>query len=78
MNCKQLGHWDLTENILTNLEKVKELYLFTIEQQKRIDSLETKKPGLSQNLGSPNKKIRGFREYPNRITIFLFLIKSLL
>ena len=62
MNCKQRGYLDLTENILTNLEKVKELYLFTIEQQQRIDSLDTKKPGLSQNHGSPNKKFRGFRE----------------
>jgi hypothetical protein len=31
------GKWDLIENIQTNLEKVEELYLHTIEQQKQIN-----------------------------------------
>lgn len=31
------GSWDVTENVRTNLEKVEELYLHTIAQQKRID-----------------------------------------
>ena len=32
------GSWDVTENVRTNLEKVEELYLHTIEQQKQIES----------------------------------------
>ena len=30
------GKWDVTENVRTNLEKVEELYLHTIEQQKQL------------------------------------------
>ena len=31
------GKWDVSENVRTNLEKVEELYLHTIEQQKEIE-----------------------------------------
>ena len=32
------GQWDVTENVRTNLEKVEELYLHTIEQEKKIEA----------------------------------------
>ena len=32
------GKWDVTENVRTNLEKVEELYLHTIEQGKKIEA----------------------------------------
>lgn len=32
----KLGCWDITENVRTNLEKVEELYLHTIKQQKQL------------------------------------------
>lgn len=35
---KANGKWDVTENVRTNLEKVEELYLHTIEQQKQIEA----------------------------------------
>ena len=37
------GQWDVTENVRTNLEKVEELYLHTIEQlMTRLEALEKK------------------------------------
>jgi hypothetical protein len=32
------GSWNVTENVRTNLEKVEELFLYTIEQQKQIEA----------------------------------------
>ena len=37
--AQQAGKWDLTENVRVNLEKIEELYLHTIEQQKQIEHL---------------------------------------
>lgn len=34
------GQWNVSENVRTNLEKVEELYLHTIEQQKEIETLK--------------------------------------
>ena len=34
------GHWNVSENVRTNLEKIEELYLHTIEQQKEIETLK--------------------------------------
>ena len=31
------GSWNVSENVRTNLEKIEELFLYTIEQQKKID-----------------------------------------
>lgn len=36
-HIKEKGKWDVTENVRTNLEKVEELFLHTIEQQKEIE-----------------------------------------
>jgi hypothetical protein len=37
-DIKEKGSWNITENVRTNLEKVEELYLYAIAQQKKIDA----------------------------------------
>ena len=39
-DIEKAGQWNITENVRTNLEKVEELYLHTIEQQKEIETLK--------------------------------------
>ena len=56
-DIKQRGYWDLTENIRTNLEKVEELYLYTIEQQKRIEFLETENRAYHKTLEALIKRL---------------------
>jgi hypothetical protein len=43
---KNDGKWDITRATLNNLEKIEELYLHTIEQQKQIDALQTQVKAL--------------------------------
>jgi hypothetical protein len=37
-DIQKSGSWNVTENVRTNLEKVEELFLYTIEQQKQIEA----------------------------------------
>lgn len=37
---EEKGHWNVTENVRTNLEKVEELFLHTLEQEKKIEALK--------------------------------------
>ena len=37
-DIKEKGSWNITENVRTNLEKVEELYLHAIAQEKKIDA----------------------------------------
>ena len=49
------GHWDLTQGAINNLEKIEELFLHTIEQEKKIDQLKTENESLSAELQSLRK-----------------------
>ena len=44
------GKWNVTENVRTNLEKVEELYLYTIEQQKEIEAKNIEIDRLNKRL----------------------------
>ncbi len=47
---KKDGSWNLSESNLQNLEKIEELYLHTIEQEKKIDQLQSEKETLSEEV----------------------------
>ena len=49
------GHWDLTQGAINNLEKIEELFLHTIEQEKKIDQLKNENESLSAELQSLRK-----------------------
>ena len=49
------GHWNLTQGAINNLEKIEELFLHTIEQEKKIDQLKTENESLSAELQSLRK-----------------------
>lgn len=51
------GNWDVTENVRTNLEKVEELYLHTIEQQKQIEAQQKEINTLKAMLNTLLKKM---------------------
>ena len=51
------GQWDVTENVRTNLEKVEELYLHTIEQQKQIEAQQKEINNLKVILNTLLKKM---------------------
>ncbi|SDE04927.1 hypothetical protein SAMN05421636_10356 [Pricia antarctica] len=47
---KKDGFWNLSESNLQNLEKIEELYLHTIEQEKKINQLQSEKEVLSDEV----------------------------
>ncbi len=47
---KKDGFWNLSESNLQNLEKIEELFLHTIEQEKKIDQLQSEKEVLSDEV----------------------------
>ncbi|SIS94947.1 hypothetical protein SAMN05421766_105136 [Zobellia uliginosa] len=50
--AQEEGHWNLSESNLQNLEKIEELFLYTIEQEKEIHKLKAEKESLAQELKS--------------------------
>ncbi|MDA0201620.1 MAG: hypothetical protein O2806_07450 [Bacteroidetes bacterium] len=48
--------WNISENVRTNLEKIEELYLHTIEQQKKIEMLMQSLQALEYKLNERMKK----------------------
>jgi len=52
---KQDGFWNLSESNLQNLEKIEELFLHTIEQEKKIEQLTSENQSLSAELQSLRK-----------------------
>ena len=52
---KKDGFWNLSESNLQNLEKIEELFLHTIEQEKKIDQLKNENESLSAELQSLRK-----------------------
>jgi len=53
--AKAAGKWNLSESNLQNLEKIEELFLHTIEQEKKIEQLKTENESLSAELLSLRK-----------------------
>ena len=49
-NIKETGRWNVTENVRDNLEKVEELFLHTIEQNKEIKELQAENAALKARL----------------------------
>tara|TARA_R110002051_G_scaffold43769_1_gene89319 strand:- start:2131 stop:6144 length:4014 start_codon:yes stop_codon:yes gene_type:complete len=48
--AKNNGYWNLTEGALVNLEKIEELFLHTIEQEKKIKELQKANTSMSSEL----------------------------
>ncbi|MDO6473750.1 hypothetical protein Q4500_18520, partial [Maribacter sp. 1_MG-2023] len=46
----ELGYWNLTESSRVNLEKIEELFLHTIEQEKKIKELQSANTNMSTEL----------------------------
>ncbi|RKR06955.1 hypothetical protein CLV91_3183 [Maribacter vaceletii] len=59
---KEQGFWNLGEASQINLEKIEELFLHTIEQEKKIKALEKDKNNLSKELNSLKKEIELIKE----------------
>jgi hypothetical protein len=47
---KELGYWNVTNASLINLEKIEELFLHSIEQEKKINALESENKDLADEL----------------------------
>ncbi|MET7030846.1 hypothetical protein ABXZ32_15690, partial [Sediminicola luteus] len=58
---KKDGFWNLSESNLQNLEKIEELFLHTIEQEKKIQNLKYENEVLSQELKSLRKDLEGIK-----------------
>ena len=54
---KKDGSWNLSESNLQNLEKIEELYLHTIEQEKKINQLQSEKETLSDEIKAMRKDL---------------------
>jgi len=54
---KKEGVWDLGASNLQNLEKIEELFLHTIEQEKKIDQLQSEKEVLSDEVKALRKDL---------------------
>ncbi|GMN05749.1 hypothetical protein MTsPCn5_11380 [Croceitalea sp. MTPC5] len=53
--AKKEGHWNLSKSNLQNLEKIEELFLHTIEQEKKIKALQSKNTALNSELEALKK-----------------------
>ncbi len=53
--AKKEGHWNLSKSNLQNLEKIEELFLHTIEQEKKIKALQSKNTALNIELEALKK-----------------------
>ncbi len=61
---KEEGVWNLSEcDIRINLEKIEELFLHTIEQEKKIKELQSQNTSLSEELESLKKDISDIKEF---------------
>ncbi len=56
------GKWNLTEGALTNLEKIEELFLHTIEQEKKIESLKAENETLSQEMEALKQQVAAIKK----------------
>ncbi|MGB5271248.1 MAG: hypothetical protein WBN52_12150 [Eudoraea sp.] len=56
------GFWNLSESNLQNLEKIEELFLHTINQEKEINQLKTKNESLATELDLVKKDLEEIKE----------------
>ena len=59
---KNQGYWDLTEASKKNLEKIEELFLHTIEQEKKINLLKSENKVLAKELNTLKKDLAEIKE----------------
>ena len=59
---KKEGSWNLSESNIQNLEKIEELFLHTIEQEKKIKILTSEKEELAQKLESLQKDVAEIKQ----------------
>ena len=62
MQAKKDGHWNLSASNLQNLEKIEELFLHTIEQEKKIESLKEENAHLTNELDALKKDMALIKE----------------
>ncbi|MEP0131358.1 MAG: hypothetical protein ABJJ25_13490 [Eudoraea sp.] len=55
------GFWNLSESNLQNLEKIEELFLHTINQEKKINELETKNQSIIKELDTLKKELAAIK-----------------
>jgi hypothetical protein len=58
---KKDGFWNLSESNLKNLEKIEELYLHTIHQEKEINALQKENKTLQQELQELKKEVAAIK-----------------
>ena len=59
---KEDGSWNLSKSNLQNLEKIEELYLHTINQEKKIKKLEADKENVSKELDNLKKELEEIKK----------------
>ena len=57
------GYWNLSQSNLQNLEKIEELFLHTIEQEKKIQSLKKENEDLAKEVASLKKDMELIRVF---------------
>ncbi|WP_019670988.1 bZIP transcription factor, partial [Eudoraea adriatica] len=55
------GFWNLSESNLQNLEKIEELFLHTINQEKKINQLETKNQAILEELNTLKAEMQAIK-----------------
>ena len=59
--AKKDGYWNLSASNLKNLEKIEELFLHTINQEKQIEKLKSENNLLSQELKSLKQQVEAIK-----------------
>ncbi len=61
VQVKKEGSWNLSESNLQNLEKIEELFLHTIEQEKKINTLQKENENINQELLNLKKELEAIK-----------------
>ncbi|ASV31215.1 hypothetical protein CJ263_13880 [Maribacter cobaltidurans] len=59
--AKKEGAWNLSKSNLQNLEKIEELFLHTIEQEKKIETLQEENKALSRELDALKEQVKAIQ-----------------
>ncbi|PIB29801.1 bZIP transcription factor [Maribacter sp. 4G9] len=59
--AKKEGAWNLSKSNLQNLEKIEELFLHTIEQEKKIETLQEENQALSKELDALKEQVKAIQ-----------------
>ncbi|WP_400074135.1 hypothetical protein [Zobellia russellii] len=66
VEAKEKGQWNLSASNLQNLEKIEELFLHTIEQEKEIKKLKAEKEAMAKELKSMKNDIEEIKALLNK------------